>query len=163
MDPNILLLVVLVVLLVWMFFSSRRRQQKMRDEQARKAELMVPGARVMTRSGLFGTLVAYDKDDLSAPAHVEIAPGVVVELHTQAVDLAPEDATAVAAAEADEVEADEVERDEVERDEVERDEVIAPEPVVEDKPGTYTVNGVETNELPGSGTTSDKGDDNKNV
>jgi preprotein translocase subunit YajC len=153
MDPNILLLVVLVVLLVWMFFSSRRRQQKMRDEQARKAELMVPGARVMTRSGLFGTLVAYDKDDLSAPAHVEIAPGVVVELHTQAVDLAPEDATAVAAAEADEVEADEVERDEV----------IAPEPVVEDKPGTYTVNGVETNELPGSGTTSDKGDDNKNV
>jgi preprotein translocase subunit YajC len=92
MDPNLLLLVVLAVLLIWMFFSSRRRQQKLREEQALKAEKMVPGARVMTRSGLFGTLVAYDKDDLSKPAEVEIAPGVVVELHTQAVDLAPETA-----------------------------------------------------------------------
>ncbi|WP_230667472.1 preprotein translocase subunit YajC [Microbacterium sp. MEC084] len=73
MDPNLLLLVVLAVLLIWMFFSSRRRQQKMREEQERKAQLMVPGARVMTRSGLFGTLVEYDKDDLSKPARVEIA------------------------------------------------------------------------------------------
>lgn len=98
---NILLLVVLAALLVWMFVSSRRRQQKMREEQERKAELMVPGARVMTRSGLFGTLVAYDKDDLSAPARVEIAPGVVVELHTQAIDLAPEQEATTPADEAD--------------------------------------------------------------
>lgn len=102
MDPNLLLLLVLGVLLVWMFFSSRRRQQKMREEQERKAELMVPGARVMTRSGLFGTLVAYDKSDLSHPARVEIAPGVVVELHTQAIDLAPEQAEAAAAVDATE-------------------------------------------------------------
>ncbi|MBF0817367.1 preprotein translocase subunit YajC [Microbacterium paludicola] len=109
MDPNLLLLVVLAVLLIWMFFSSRRRQQKLREEQALKAEKMVPGARVMTRSGLFGTLVAYDKDDLSQPAEVEIAPGVVVELHTQSVDLAPE--TAVVADEA-ETDAEDVADDE---------------------------------------------------
>lgn len=104
MDPNLLLLVVLAVLLIWMFFSSRRRQQKMREEQERKAQLMVPGARVMTRSGLFGTLVEYDKDDLSKPARVEIAPGVVAELHTQALDLAPE-ATADAVVDATDAEA----------------------------------------------------------
>lgn len=116
MDPNILLLLVLVVLLVWMFFSSRRRQQKMREEQARKAELLVPGARVMTRSGLFGSLVEYDTDDLSKPARVEIAPGVVVELHTQAVDLAPETAT--------DADADDVADDETVE---ETDELAAPE------------------------------------
>lgn len=87
---NFVLLVVLAALLVWMFISSRRRQQKMREEQALKAEKMVPGARVMTRSGLFGWLVEFDKDDLSKPAKVEVAPGVIVELHTQAVDLAPD-------------------------------------------------------------------------
>lgn len=149
MDPNILLLVVLVVLLVWMFFSSRRRQQKAREEQERKAQLMVPGARVMTRSGLFGSLVEFDKDDLSKPAKVEIAPGVVVELHTQAVDLAPETEAVDAAAYPDAEETDEPD-------------AVADRPEPADaQPGTYTVNGVETDELPGSGTASDKGDDKK--
>ena len=119
MDPNLLLLVVLVVLLVWMFFSSRRRQQKMREEQARKAEQMVPGARVMTRSGLFGTLVTYDADDLSQPARVEIAPGVVVELHTQAIDLAPEEAVPAA--------------DEPAADEPAADEAVIDEPAVDER------------------------------
>ncbi|GAA3645297.1 preprotein translocase subunit YajC [Microbacterium marinilacus] len=145
MDPNILLLVVLVALLVWMFFSSRRRQQKMRDEQALKAEKLVPGARVMTRSGLFGTLVAYDKDDLSQPAKVEIADGVVVELHTQAVDLAPEGTAPVV---------DETDETEVIEEDVRADEAAD---AVAETPGTYTVNGIETDELPGAG----KGDDKK--
>jgi preprotein translocase subunit YajC len=140
MDPNILLLVVLVVLLVWMFFSSRRRQQKMREEQERKAELMVPGARVMTRSGLFGTLVEFDKDDLSQPAKVEIAPGVVVELHTQAVDLAPE------------VVATEPEADTTE-------DVEPTTTVVDTAPDSSTATGADG--LPGSGTVADKGDDKK--
>ncbi|WP_203138502.1 preprotein translocase subunit YajC [Microbacterium sp. JZ31] len=151
---DILLLVVLALLLVWMFFSSRRRQQKMREEQARKGELMVPGARVMTRSGLFGTLVEFDKDDLSEPAKVEIAPGVVVELHTQAIDLAPEE-TAVAAADADAADVDAADT----RD-TDATLIAEPEPLVDDtKPGTYTVNGVETDDLPGTGTTPDKRDD----
>ncbi|WP_309067270.1 preprotein translocase subunit YajC [Microbacterium sp.] len=153
---DILLLVVLALLLVWMFFSSRRRQQKMREEQARKAELMVPGARVMTRSGLFGTLVEFDKDDLSQPARVEIAPGVVVELHTQAIDLAPEETAATA----DATDADAAEVDAVDARDADATLIAEPEPVADDsKPGTYTVNGVEADELPGSGTTPDKRDD----
>ncbi|MER7795775.1 preprotein translocase subunit YajC [Microbacterium sp. NPDC096154] len=111
MDPNLLLLLVVVVMLVWMFFSSRRRQQKMREEQARKAELMVPGARVMSRSGLYGSLVEFDSEDLSKPAKVEIAPGVVIEMHTQAIDLAPEDDAAAAEEQQDAAEAEEAPRD----------------------------------------------------
>jgi len=94
MDPNLLLLVVFVVLIGWMFFSSRRNRAKQKEAAELKATQLVPGARVMTRSGLFGTLVAYDKDDLSKPTQIEIAPGVIVEVHSQAVDLAPDAAVA---------------------------------------------------------------------
>lgn len=89
MPTDILLLVVFVVLIAWMFFSSRRNRQKQKAAAELKATQLVPGARVMTRSGLFGTLVAYDKDDLSKPTQIEIAPGVVIEVHSQAVELAP--------------------------------------------------------------------------
>lgn len=87
---DILLLVVLAALLVFMFISSRRRTKKMKEEQERRQLQMVPGARIMTRSGLFGTIVAFDPEDLTKPAEVEIAPGVVIEVHAQAIDLAPE-------------------------------------------------------------------------
>ncbi|WP_456285143.1 preprotein translocase subunit YajC [Microbacterium sp. JZ101] len=91
---DILLLVVLAALLVFMFISSRRRTKKMKEEQERRQLQMVPGARIMTRSGLFGTIVAFDPEDLTKPAEVEIAPGVVIEVHAQAIDLAPETAVA---------------------------------------------------------------------
>ena len=117
---------------------------------------MVPGARVMTRSGLFVSLVEYDKDDLSKPAKVEIAPGVVVELHTQAVDLAPETAEAADAATDDDEVADADERVE---NETGAEQTLDSETAAQDKPGTYTVNGVETDELPGPDTTTDKRDD----
>ncbi|GGH35600.1 preprotein translocase subunit YajC [Microbacterium album] len=116
MPMDLLLIVVLIALLIFMFVSSRRRQQKMREEQERKAELMVPGARIMTRSGMFGTLVSFDKEDLSKPAEVEIAPGVIVELHTQAVDLAPEESAPVADEETPEEELDEAAPDAREED-----------------------------------------------
>jgi preprotein translocase subunit YajC len=90
MDPNLLLLIVFVVLIGWMFFNSRRTRAKQKEAAELKAQQMVPGARVMTRGGLFGTLVEFDRDDLSKPAKVEIAPGVVVELHSQVVDIAPD-------------------------------------------------------------------------
>jgi preprotein translocase subunit YajC len=48
---------------------------------------MVPGTRVMTRSGLYGTLVEFDSEDLTMPALIEIAPGVEVEVHAQTVTL----------------------------------------------------------------------------
>ncbi|MGV9768176.1 preprotein translocase subunit YajC [Microbacterium sp. NPDC003461] len=95
---NLLLLVVLAVMVVFMFISSRRNAKKRQELEEQRRTQMVPGARVMTRSGLFGTLVEFDAEDLTQPAKVEIAPGVIAEVHAQAVDLVPETVAAETAA-----------------------------------------------------------------
>lgn len=82
---DIILLVAMAALLVFMFWSSRRRSQKAKAEQEAKARAMVPGVKVLLQGGLYGTLVEFDGEDLSKPAHVELAPGMVVEVHSQAV------------------------------------------------------------------------------
>lgn len=84
-DLNIILMVVLALLVGLMFWNSRKRMQKMKEEQAAKARQTVPGAEVMLNSGLFGTIVSYDPDNLDQPAEVEIAPGVVIKVHSQAI------------------------------------------------------------------------------
>lgn len=85
MDLNIILMVVLAILVGLMFWNSRKRMQKMKEEQAAKARQTVPGAEVMLNSGLYGTIVSYDPDNLDQPAEVEIAPGVVIKVHSQAI------------------------------------------------------------------------------
>ncbi len=79
------LIILLIGLLVFMFYSSRRRMQKQKLEQEEKARQTVPGAEVLLQGGLYGTIVDYDGDDLDKPALVEIAPGVVIKVHSQAV------------------------------------------------------------------------------
>lgn len=79
------MLIILVVLIVFMFWSSRRRAQKMKAEQENKQRAMVPGAKVLLQGGLYGTLVSFDAEDLSRPAVIALAPGVEVEVHSQAV------------------------------------------------------------------------------
>jgi preprotein translocase subunit YajC len=79
------LIILLVVLLVFMFWSSRRRMQKQKLEQEQKARQTVPGAEVLLQGGLYGTIVAYDPDNLDQPALVEIAPGVEIKVHSQAI------------------------------------------------------------------------------
>lgn len=79
------LLILLAALLVFMFWSSRRRQQKMKAEQAEKAKQTVAGAEVLLQGGLYGTIVHYDPDNLDEPAIVEIAPGVEIKVHSQAI------------------------------------------------------------------------------
>jgi preprotein translocase subunit YajC len=79
------LIILLVLLLIFMFWSSRRRMQKQKAEQESKARQTVPGAEVLLQGGLYGTIVEYDADDLDKPAHVEIAPGVTIKVHSQAV------------------------------------------------------------------------------
>ncbi|MFT4220372.1 MAG: preprotein translocase subunit YajC [Microbacterium sp.] len=79
------LLLVLGVLLVFMFVSSRRRTQRMKAEQEQKARQTVPGAEVLMQGGLYGTIVSYDPDNLDQPAVVEIAPGVEIKVHSQAI------------------------------------------------------------------------------
>lgn len=82
---DILLLVAMAGLLVFMFWSSRRRAAKMKAEQEAKARAMVPGVKVLLQGGLYGVLVEYDGEDLSKSARVALAPGVEVEVHSQAI------------------------------------------------------------------------------
>jgi len=82
---EIVLFGLLAVLLVFMFFNTRKRQKAMKAEQEEKATKTVPGAKVLLQGGLYGTIVAYDPTDLDSPALVEIAPGTVIEVHSQAV------------------------------------------------------------------------------
>ncbi|MBO3664278.1 preprotein translocase subunit YajC [Microbacterium stercoris] len=156
MDPNLLLLVVFVVLIGWMFFNSRRTRAKQKEAAELKAQQMVPGARVMTRSGLFGTLVEFDKDDLSKPAKVEIAPGVVIELHSQVVDIAPDTVVEDDAAEADDVDEEPV--TEVEAAKASEEAAEAPAVAADGKPEAY---GVPEYKLPEIDLGDDKGDDKK--
>lgn len=79
------LIILLVVLLVFMFWSSRRRMAKQKLEQEERARNTVPGAQVLLQGGLYGTIVSYDPENLDQPALVEIAPGVDIKVHSQAI------------------------------------------------------------------------------
>ena len=79
------LLILLAVLLVFMFWSSRRRTQRMKAEQEEKARQTVPGAEVLLQGGLYGTVVSYDSENLDQPAIIELAPGVQIKVHSQAI------------------------------------------------------------------------------
>lgn len=103
------LLILLAALLVFMFVSSRRRTKRMKDEQEKKAQQMVAGVKVLLQGGLYGTIVEYDPTDLSKPAHVELAPGMIVEVHSQAILRIVEDEEPLV----DEVEAEQVAGDDV--------------------------------------------------
>lgn len=79
------LIILLVVLLIFMFWSSRRRMAKQKLEQEQRARQTVPGAEVLLQGGLYGTIVSYDPENLDQPAVVEIAPGVDIKVHSQAI------------------------------------------------------------------------------
>ena len=85
MDPTLLMLPILGVLIVFMFFNSRKRQKQMKADQEEKASKTVPGAKVLMQGGIYGTIVAYDPENLDEPALVEIAPGTIIEVHSQAI------------------------------------------------------------------------------
>lgn len=82
---EIVLFGLLAVLLVFMFLNTRKRQKAMKAEQEEKATKTVPGVKVLLQGGLYGTIVAYDPEDLDTPALVEIAPGTIIEVHSQAI------------------------------------------------------------------------------
>lgn len=79
------LIILLVLLLIFMFWSSRRRMQKAKAEQEKKARETVPGAEVLLQGGLYGTIVSFDAENLDQPAIVQIAPGVEIKVHSQAI------------------------------------------------------------------------------
>ncbi|GAA1693257.1 hypothetical protein GCM10009808_08010 [Microbacterium sediminicola] len=79
------LIILLGALLVFMFWNSSRRMKKQREEQAKKQRETVAGAEVLLQGGLYGTIVSFDPDNLDEPAIVEIAPGVDIRVHSQAI------------------------------------------------------------------------------
>ncbi len=85
MPMEFVLFGLLAVLLIFMIFNTRKRTRQMKAEQEEKATKTVPGAKVLLQGGLYGTIVAYDAEDLDSPALVEIAPGTVIEVHSQAI------------------------------------------------------------------------------
>lgn len=101
---EILLFGLLAVLVVFMFVNGRKRQKQMKAEQEEKASKTVPGAKVLMQGGIYGTVVAYDHEDLDSPALIEIAPGTVIEVHSQAIlrIVEPKDDLTVASFEDDE-------------------------------------------------------------
>ena len=98
---EIVLFGLLAVLLIFMFVNTRKRQKQMKAEQEEKATKTVPGAKVLLQGGLYGTIVAYDPEDLDTPALVEIAPGTIIEVHSQAILRVVEPKDAVADDESD--------------------------------------------------------------
>ncbi|MFI9386505.1 preprotein translocase subunit YajC [Kutzneria sp. NPDC052558] len=74
MNPQDLLLPLLIVLVGGMLFFGSRRQRKAVAEQQKLQTSLQVGDRVMTTSGLFGTVAGVDSE---TDIDIEIAPGVV--------------------------------------------------------------------------------------
>lgn len=103
MPMEFLLFGLLAVLLVFMIFNTRKRTKQMKAEQEEKATKTVPGAKVLLQGGIYGTIVSYDPEDLDTPALVEIAPGTIIDVHSQAILRVVEPKDAIVDAPADQV------------------------------------------------------------
>jgi preprotein translocase subunit YajC len=81
LDSNLLLNVglfaLLAVVIIFMFRNSRKRRRDMEELQ----EKMIPGAEVMTQTGIFGTLISID--DETNQAIIETTPGTKLRVHRQ--------------------------------------------------------------------------------
>jgi preprotein translocase subunit YajC len=65
-------LIMIALMVVVFYFLLIRPQRKRQQEQVKMQNSLAPGTGVMTTTGLFGTVVAIDADDVI----LEIAPGV---------------------------------------------------------------------------------------
>ena len=95
-DPfTIIMLAVLAVLIFFMFRNSRKRQADARELQTK----VVPGAKVMTNYGVFGTILSIDDDENQV--ELESTPGTVLLVHRQTITrvIDPVESTAPAAVE----------------------------------------------------------------
>ncbi|WP_231618952.1 preprotein translocase subunit YajC [Nonomuraea sp. SBT364] len=62
----------LILLVVVFYFLLIRPQRKRQQEAIKMQNSLAPGARVMTTTGLFGTVVTVDNEDVV----LEVAPGI---------------------------------------------------------------------------------------
>lgn len=104
-NSSLILPLLIIVLAVPMFFSFRK-QKKMQAQQQELQKSIGPGDRVMTTSGMYGTV----RETSDTSIDIEIAPGMVTTWLRQAVreKVQPEDPTesAPATEDADEPEAE---------------------------------------------------------
>jgi preprotein translocase subunit YajC len=80
MDSGFILPLLLVLFAGFMFMTARRQRRQVQQMQQMQSSL-VPGDRVMTTSGLYGTIVDTDEDTLE----IEVAPGVHTTWVRQAI------------------------------------------------------------------------------
>lgn len=76
-SSQLIFLLIMVALLVFMFSRTRKQQRAQQQMQSGVA----PGSRVMTTSGMFGTVVEIDGDEVV----LEIAPGLQTRWTRRAV------------------------------------------------------------------------------
>jgi preprotein translocase subunit YajC len=80
-DSNLLLNVglfaLLAIVIIFMFRNSRKRRADAEKLQTQ----MVPGAEIMTQTGIFGTLISIDED--TNQAIIETTPGTRLRVHRQ--------------------------------------------------------------------------------
>jgi preprotein translocase subunit YajC len=86
---NLLPLILIVVLFMLIYMTFTRRSRARRAQQMQGG--LVPGSRVRTTSGMYGTVTSVeDNDDVM----VEVAPGVNIRMMRRAVVPVPMDAAA---------------------------------------------------------------------
>jgi preprotein translocase subunit YajC len=81
LDSNLLLNVglfaLLAIVIIFMFRNSRKRRRDQEELQTK----MVPGAEVMTQTGIFGKLISIN--DETNEAIIETTPGTKLRVHRQ--------------------------------------------------------------------------------
>jgi preprotein translocase subunit YajC len=75
-----IVLLLLVVLMIFMMFRNRKKAQTQQEEKKNK---LLPGAKVMTTAGIFGTVDSVDLDENKVV--LEVSPGQKVTFHAQAI------------------------------------------------------------------------------
>ncbi|MEQ4719333.1 preprotein translocase subunit YajC [Nonomuraea sp. B19D2] len=92
----------LILLVVVFYFLLIRPQRKRQQEAIQMQNSLAPGARVMTTTGLFGTVVAVENEDVI----LEVAPGIETRWVKAAIGrvVTPGDAPADDESSADEAE-----------------------------------------------------------
>src|SRR3954449_1236397 len=89
MSPNSLTTLVLIALMaVAFYFLILRPQRKRQHDQQKTMSALTPGTRVMTGSGLFGTIVSIGEKQ----AVLEISPGVELTVLKPAISRVVTDA-----------------------------------------------------------------------
>jgi preprotein translocase subunit YajC len=84
---NLLPIILIVVLFMLVYMTMSRRSRAKRAQQVQND--IVPGTRVRTTSGMYGTISSIEGDDVM----LEVAPGVNVRVMRRAVVPVPMDAS----------------------------------------------------------------------